>query len=418
MSEVGDTLARLRASVEGAQETEAERISRSAPKGWEPGVEWSGTEGTITTKPLTSPPTDWSELLEVWGLDPEIYEVDPDINPQFRAWDANMGRDPETGDVTVQRFYYYRATIRLRQDLWTVQDVELLKAEIGQDPPFKLDQTPHDKAFVVCLADWQIGKGREGDLDGGVEATVRRIMKMIDLVEDRILKLRETGQNLGVLYVVGMGDIIEACFGNYPKQQFTVEMNRRDQVKVARRLVRDALKRWSRLFDRVVVGAVGGNHGENRIARGEAFTDDADNDDVALFESVAEIFAENPKTYGHISFVIPEDKLYIVLDICGTRVGFAHGHKARKGATPEQKQRNWWADMSFNESQLADAQALITGHYHHYSYVDLGPKIILSCPAMDGGSKWFEDSGGGKSKTGTLTFVCGPDGVEDEKILA
>lgn len=424
MSDVSDDLKRLKASVESGQESEAERIQRTAPKGYEPGIVWTGDSGTLTTAPQTEKLSDyhdpgaWTELLKVWDLDPELYEVDPDVNPQFRAWDANLGRDPDTGEPCVQRFYYYRATIRLKQDLWTLEDVEKLREKIKEDAPFDLNPIPAEKAFVVCLADWQIGKGKEGSTDGGVEATIVRIEKMIELVEDRIKQLRFSGQNIGILYVIGMGDIIEQCFGNYPKQQFTVELNRRDQVKVARRLVRDAIRRWSKLFGKVVVGAVGGNHGENRISRGENYTDDADNDDVGLFESVAEIFAENPDAYGHVGFVIPEDQLYIILDICGTRVGFAHGHKARKGSTPQQKQRNWWADMTFSDTPLADAQVLVTAHYHHYSVVDLGPKVHLQCPAMDGGSKWFEDGGGGKSKAGTLTFVCGPNGVEDEKVLA
>lgn len=424
VSEISDDLNRLKQTVEGRTESEAERIQRSAPKGYEPGIVWEGTSGTLTTKPMETKlanyhdPGEWTELLKVWDLDPELYEVDPDINPQFRAWDANLGRDKVTGEPEVRRFYYYRATIRLKQDVWTLEDVTRLQEEIARDKPFTLDVTPDEKAFVVCLADWQIGKGKEGDTDGGVEATVKRITRMIELVEARIAQLRGSGQNIGVLYVMGMGDIVEACFGAYPKQTFTVEMNRRDQIKVSRRLVRDAVRRWAKMFPRVVVGAVAGNHGENRIARGESYTDDADNDDVALFESVAEIFSENKEAYGHVSFVIPDDKLYLVLDICGTRVGFAHGHKARKGSTPQQKQRNWWADMAFSETQLVDAQVLVTAHYHHYSYVDLGPKILLQCPSMDGHSKWFVDGGGGRSKSGTLTFVCGPDGVEDEKVLA
>jgi len=64
-----------------------------------------------------------------------------------------------------------------------------------------------------------------------------------------------------------------------------------------------------------------------------------------------------------------------------------------------------------------DATVLVTGHFHHFSAIDHGPRLHLQCPAMDCGSKWFKDLAGKDSKRGTLTFTVGPNGVDDIKIV-
>lgn len=268
--------------------------------------------------------------------------------------------------------------------------------------------------MVVCLSDWQIGKSEAG---GGTKETIDRILAMIDDVETRVLELRRIGRELGTIYIVGMGDIIEGCDGHYANQTFMVDLNLRDQLKISRRLIRDAVIRWSKIFETVVVSAVGGNHGENR-KDGKAYTGDGDNMDVSVFECVAEILASNEEAFDHVNFVLPDDELAIVLNISGTNVAFAHGHKARKGATPQMKQQNWWKDMTFQGAAVGDAPVLVTAHYHHFSVIDHGPRIHLQAPAMDGGSKWFSDSGGGISATGTLTFVIDEEnGIQDIEVV-
>jgi hypothetical protein len=89
----------------------------------------------------------------------------------------------------------------------------------------------------------------------------------------------------------------------------------------------------------VILGAVPGNHGENRNASGKAYTTWTDNDDLAVFETVMEILAHNPERYDNVAFpncLIAED-LSMVLDIEGVPCGFIHGHQARSGANAQQK---------------------------------------------------------------------------------
>jgi hypothetical protein len=102
----------------------------------------------------------------------------------------------------------------------------------------------------------------------------------------------------------------------------------------------------------ITVAAIGGNHGENR-KNGKAFTTLGDNDDVALVESVAEIFQANPEAYGHIRFAIPTDELSLTIEVHGQIIGITHGHLARSGQGVEGKLRRWIADQTLGRQKLA-----------------------------------------------------------------
>ncbi len=68
----------------------AKKPRRQHPEGWEPGVQWNGNEGTVTTTgmPAENAP-DWATVLRVWGLDPEHFEV---VEPVlFNVWGDTLG---------------------------------------------------------------------------------------------------------------------------------------------------------------------------------------------------------------------------------------------------------------------------------------------------------------------------------------
>ena len=95
------------------------------------------------------------------------------------------------------------------------------------------------------------------------------IRDRIDTVRDRYNFLRKAGVKLDQLTVIGLGDIVEGCVGFYPQAMGPngVELDYRNQMKLARRLIAKSLIEWSKDFDVVVVGAVPGNHGTKRIAK-------------------------------------------------------------------------------------------------------------------------------------------------------
>ena len=367
------------------------------PKGWEPGIDTS--KNIIVSKPLPKAikPEDhkWDIYLAELGFDPKEFEI---IEPfEVRTWTANMG----AGET--EQFYYYKAKI-ISKNPTSSKDFDYknllkeIKAYKGQ--PQKITG---NSSFVVCLSDWQMGK-RDGD---GTQGIVKRIEQMIPDVTARIKDLKKNGVDLANLYVFGLGDIVEGCDGFYPMQEFSVEYDLRRQKMIARRLLIKAIKTWAPLFKNTVVACVPGNHGENR-KNGKAFTTFGDNFDVSLFDEAQEILSENP-AFKKIKFIIPENELWITLDVSGTIIGLAHGHQFRTGGRySHQKAVAWLSGQAFGMTDVGDSDILISGHFHHLFVVNEGKRTLMQCPSLDGGSEWFENMTGKTSYSGTLTFSITP----------
>ncbi len=367
------------------------------PNGWEPGIDTS--KNIIVSKPLPKAikPEDhkWDIYLAELGFDPKEFEI---IEPfEVRTWTANMG----AGET--EQFYYYKAKIISKnpvssKDFDYKNLLKEIKAYKGQ--PQKITG---NSSFVVCLSDWQMGK-RDGD---GTQGIVKRIEQMIPDVTARIKDLKKNGVDLANLYVFGLGDIVEGCDGFYPMQEFSVEYDLRRQKMIARRLLIKAIKTWAPLFKNTVVACVPGNHGENR-KNGKAFTSFGDNFDVSLFDEAQEILSENP-AFKKVKFIIPENELWITLDVSGTIIGLAHGHQFRTGGRySHQKAVAWLSGQAFGMTDVGDSDILISGHFHHLFVVNEGKRTLMQCPSVDGGSEWFENMTGKTSYSGTLTFSITP----------
>lgn len=390
----------LQKATEDGKVKQARRDKPDYPKGWEPQVEDFG-DGTATAVSDAVEESDVDEvhLIENWNLDPEQWRIVGKVN--VRRWQTANGN----------WLHSYKADL-IRKSGAGIPDYDELVQEIKSRKPLKAKKPTGDQAFVVCIADPQLGKD-----DGyGVEGTIERFLEAIDSVEERVKELRKIGRKLGTLYVFGMGDLIEGCSGHYAQQTFRVELNRRDQVKIMRRLITKALQRWADLFETVVVACVGGNHGENRVGT-KSFTDFADNDDVAIFEQISEIFKENPSRYGHVKFVIPDDELSLTLDVCGTLTTITHGHLARGGANAQSKQLNWWKNQAHGQQPAGDSTLLLTGHYHHFTVTQDGAKTHIQCPALEDRGDWWTNSTGLDSPPGVLTLAVGGGAYSDIQVV-
>ena len=393
-----DALDNLLKTTEIASVQKTEPRQRQAE--WLPGVSWQGDEGTITTEPMEGEShPDWSGVLRVWGLDPEHFTV---VEPVlFNVWGDTLG--------VLNRQWKGKVIRKGKQE---TADIESLIQEIKKHKPRERKPIEGGASLVVCASDWQTGK-RDGD---GLKGLVGRWLQAIDDVEFRLKELKKLGRPIDSITVLCLGDLVEGCDGHYDIQTFTVEVDRRDQVKIARRLLRDALIRWSRIVPSITVAAIGGNHGENR-KNGKAFTTLGDNDDVALVESVAEIFQANPEAYGHIKFAIPTDELSLTLEVHGKIIGITHGHLARSGQGVEGKLRRWIADQTLGRQKIGDCDILVTGHYHSFKLADWGGVKWLQAPALDGGSVWWRQSTGEIADVGVLTFLVSSQGVSDIQLL-
>jgi predicted phosphodiesterase len=395
---IDDALDNLLKTTEIASVQKTEPRQRQAE--WLPGVTWTGDEGTITTPPVEGEShPDWSGVLKLWGLDPEHFTV---VEPVlFNVWGDTLG--------ILNRQWKGKVIRKGKQE---VADIEALVAEIKKHKPRERKEFVGSASLVVCVSDWQVGK-RDGD---GLKGLVGRWLQAIDDVEFRLKELKKIGRPIDSITVLCLGDLVEGCDGHYDIQTFTVEVDRRDQVKIARRLLRDALIRWSKVVPEITVAAIGGNHGENR-KNGKAFTTLNDNDDVALVESVAEIFQANPEAYGHINFAIPTDELSLTIEVHGKIIGITHGHLARSGQGVEGKLRRWIADQTLGRQKIGDCDILVTGHYHSFKLADWGGVKWLQAPALDGGSIWWRQSTGEIADVGVLTFVVSQAGVSDIQVL-
>lgn len=381
--------------------------SRRHPSGWEPGVAWTGEAGTITTAPLESEPTSgvWYELVADWGLDPATTEVTPG-SIQVRAWDTHDGR----------RLKYYRAALRAKSNTGERADIDALCAVAMRRRSIIAPVATGERALLVALSDWQLGKG-EG---GGSAATTERICAAIDSLPARLRELKRSGREISAVYLVGLGDLVEQCSGHYPAQAFTTDLDRREQLRLARRLILRAVDTVAPLVARVVLAAVPGNHGENRNGSGKAYTRTTDNDDLAVVEQVAEVLAANPARYGHVSTVLA-DSATLVLEVAGVPTAFAHGHVRSGGGHPAQRAENWWRGQVMGRQPVADATLLLSGHYHHLIVSEATGRTFVQVPAMDGGSEWFTATTGQHSSPGMLTLgvgtAYGPRGWGDLAVL-
>lgn len=374
------------------------------PAGWEPGLEMNGPVGVLVTQPMAVKPN-WTELLKVWDLDPEQYEV---LEPvQYRAWDAAIG------DGVVNRMYYYKANIVTRRVGGLDYD-ELLKMVQSWRPVKKAKVTTGPLSFVWAIADLQVGKS-DGD---GTAGTLARYLQGIEDIKARVRDLRRAGREIGTLYVCGVGDCIEGVKGHYGQQAFRVELNMTQQVRVMRRLILRAVKELAPLFDKVVIAAVPGNHGEaSRNDAGKSDTDFSDNWDVEVFSSAYDALQMSDQ-FDHVSFIAPRGQdLTLTLDISGTITTLAHGHQFGGGTARKLGAEVWWADQAHGMQQAGESTVLVAGHLHHLVVKRNGAKTFFQAPALDGGSDWYRAITGADSPPGILTMVMGDGGWRDLCIL-
>jgi hypothetical protein len=367
------------------------------PKGFEPSGYFNEAtkSGEIVSSPQKSNEVDWKEQLESYfGKDASKYSV-VEGTAEIRFWDVNVG------NMEIERLYYFKAKIvssgtRMRDDDFN----ELLnKTKKIKKPPVK--KLKKGKTFCVALSDWQIGKE-------GSDSTVDRWMAAIPKIKDQIKTLRRS-EPINDLLIAGLGDIVEGC-GHYAMQEFQLELDFRQQQKVARRMAYQGIKELAPLFDKTLVAFIGGNHGETR-KDGKAFTTFGDNKDVMLAEELQEIFKEAPAFKDKVKFIIPENDLHLTFDCSDTVLTIIHGHQARRGGTNAQaKARTWLADQSLARSEIADSDVLLMGHYHFFSaYSADGNRLICQAPSLDSGSQWFDNVSGGRNGSGVLTLVLGGD---------
>jgi predicted phosphodiesterase len=361
------------------------------PKGFEAVVESDGRTGKAQNIAVAEQADDLALLFGA-GLDPKAWVITPGTR-RHKRWQRYDGEW-----LNWWSFTFEERTSETEDE--RKADIAELKALFKKAKPKRPTPIVGTDAFVFLGTDWQIGKG-EG---GGSAASIERIRDGIQQSVDFVKQQRKMGARMPVGSFLGTGDLHESCSGFYEMQLFQTDLNHRDQAKVVRRLIREAVESLAPMFDEFIVAGVAGNHGEASRTNGKANTTFADNNDIAVLEVVQEVLADR-HGFDHVKFHVPDEELSMVLGINGVSVGLAHGHQFGGGATAQKKAENWWAYQTFGRQPLAAAQILFSGHYHHFSANTYGSRTHFQGPSQDGGSLWFKNSTGVDSPTGQLVVV-------------
>ena len=373
----------LSVGTDGAS-LEVTRRRQKHPSGWEPGLDTE--RGVLITQPLAEAPSDWDAVLAELlpdGFDVTQYAIDG-TTVEVRAWDGNIGN----GEI--KRFYYYKARIRKRTPEYVGPDFDDILAAAKKAKPRLVAEREHERAYCLQITDLQAGQA-DGD---GMEGLVLRALEISHIAKADLAVLKKAGRPATSIFIPITGDLVEGIEGWYSMQTFSVTLDRREQVKLVRRLVSEILIEVASLGLPVHVAVVPGNHGENRQG-GRAYTTLSDNDDVAVIEQIAEAFKLSEK-FDHVTFSFPgRDRLSLTVEVLGWIVGLTHGHVARSTGTPAAKLLAWFKSQAASRDPLGDSNLLVTGHYHHVICQQLiGDTWLIQGGALCDASSWFSQSYG------------------------
>lgn len=387
--------------LEAADSENARRERPSHPHGWEPGYEWNGSAGFISTGPLDEQPRTWDDFIRDAGLDPDEVEV---VEPvQVRGWDMPKSEiDPATRKrvTSIVRAHYYRLTVRRKTLAVDIESLVKAAKRSGKSrvPPAAENAS---SAYVIALGDLQLGKA-DGD---GVEGTVERF---VDKTKAAVKRYRRVAKGAPV-YLVHLGDCIEGMVSQGGANTWRTTLTTTEQVRLYRHLLIEQVKEFARAAPRLVVVGIPGNHDEAYRplhTYGDSWAIDA----VAAVKDACELAGG----YEHVSFHAPaRDELTLTLDVCGTVTGFAHGHQFSRGAEGWKK---WWQGQSHGRQPVGDADLLLAGHLHHLKVVQ-GARTFVQVPALESESTWWRHKTGEVSPAGIVTMLVGGGGWSGLEVL-
>ena len=366
----------------------------NTPQEWRARLDVGNDGGYFISTPRTAGDLpDAVELFKEFELDPTAWVV---VGVRKSRWQRYDGEWLEAARVSIKPAQVVRHELEV--------DVEKLMEEMKKWRPGKATQSTGNLTYLSCSGDEQVGK----DAGGGTKEIVGRVKNSVDESIHRFKELIKLGRPIGQICLPQLADNIEGCVSQNGKVMTRSDLGITDQVRVSRRLLMYKLKTFSPLVPRIIVPALNGNHDESTRY---GLTNPNDSWQIDVVSQAQDICAENP-ALAHVEFRYPEnDNSTLAIDLTGTSVGFAHGHQTKGNPV------KWWAGQSAGLTPVGLADVLITAHYHHFASQDVGKRLWLQVPAMDGGSPWFRDARGLESRAGILSLVVG-EGYDPRRDLA
>jgi hypothetical protein len=362
-------------------------VKVKAPKDFRPGLEFDGNEGTATTGGLTDAPN-FDEFLEERGYPAAEYEiVGTPRTSQWQRWDGEW--------LTAYRFHFRRK----------VTDVDLptlyAQAKRTKAPAKRTKPKSSDRVYVICPADFQIGKGGSR---GGHENSIQRIHQSYARIEEKL-----KAGNYDHIVILDMGDIVEGVSNKADMDQLvTNTLSPMQQVDLAAALIWDLIKIACK-YAPVTYGSVASNHCQFRVNKAAVGRPGTDDWGVVILQQIRRLATEVGLPVERWLVPQPHDEGF-AFDVFGDGshiLGAIHGHQV---ARPDSFQL-FWTKAVFNDSYLAAATLMVSGHFHHhrteqFSGSEGRERWWVQASTMDNGSDWFTrmQGGAGDSTTAVTCF--------------
>lgn len=336
---------------------------------------------------------DAQDLFQDFNLDPEAWQI---VSVKRSRWQRYDGEFLESAKISIVPVGH--------SPVLNAVDVEKLLDEMRKWRPGKGAKKSHGPlGYVSAVGDSQYGK----DAGDGTEGTIERVFHGLDESLIRYKELIKLGRPIGTVVLPQLGDCIEGSTSQHGKVLLRSDLSLTAQVRVGRRMLLAWIKAFAPLTEHLIIPTVPGNHDESHRF---GITDPIDSWQVEVAAAVEDACRENPEL-DHVEFRYPSrDNGTLAINIHGQILGMAHGHQF-KDAT------KWLSMQATGRTPVGDADVLLTAHYHHFISQQVGHRLHIQVPAMDGGSPWYRDRTGLDSPTGIVTFVMG-DGYDPRRDLA
>lgn len=330
---------------------------------------------------------------------------------EVRAW----GRDPETGEP----YRYVKARVS-RLDEKAKAAVTAAERWLKRHPRRQKAAKKPLKNAEACgmwwpVTDTQLGKGGE-ERFGGISETMARL----DWAADEFVAWadRQRVSYAPDRIVISLaGDMTEGCHGSYDNQQFITSLNAADQLELAIAAVERIVDRAIETAPEVILTGVASNHDrQSRMSSKENITDAWDDRTFVLLRTLARVY--DRMGFDRVKVVMPHNPHVAVFEDGHLTVATIHGHKPNFKGTAANSMWEWWkADIAARRDAAA-AHVMLAGHYHH-AYT-LGPqsgRLLIGLPSLDGGSAFFEATGGDWAMPGIRPFITTRQGVREADTL-
>ena len=363
----------------------------TAPKDFRPGLEFDGNEGTATTEGLPDAPN-FDEFLEERGYPAAEYEiVGTPRTSQWQRWDGQW--------LTAYRFHFRKKVTDVDLPTLYAQAKRTKASAKRTSKPVK--KSGNTRTYVICPADFQIGKGGSR---GGHEESIQRIHESYARIEEKL-----KAGNYDHIVILDMGDIVEGVANKADMDQLvTNTLSPMQQVDLAAALIWDLMKIASK-YAPITYGSVASNHCQFRVNKAAVGKPGQDDWGVVILQQLRRLATEvglpvdrwlipQPHEEG-FAFDVFEDGSHILGAIHGHQVGRPDGFQL------------FWTKAVFNDSYLAAATLMVSGHFHHhrveqFSGTEGRERWWIQASTMDNGSDWYTrtQGAGGDSTTAVTCF--------------